>query len=188
MSRLGYFLPLILILPLAAAAASAPVAFGTLAEFARSVGMKQGAWRTKVTVTAADFKPSPTADPADVAKIRAQTEAQLGKVQERNECLDSKSGGGLHLPGIVIDPTCSFSRTNASGGRWTLDSACSAPATGEEGMLRGEGTYSRTAVTGRHEGQVSFKGVVFHMKAEFESRHVGKCKALRPFDVTDEGG
>lgn len=188
MFRPDFALPLALLLAVATAAPAAVGAVGTLEEFARAVGMKKGAWRTRITITAANFKPSPNADPADVAKIRAQMESHLGKVQERNECLDPKSGGGLRLPGIIIDPACSFSRMTAAGGRWTVDSACSSTATDETGRLRGEGTYSRTAVTGRHEGEVSMKGVVIDVKAEFESRHVGKCPSTKPFDVTVEGG
>jgi hypothetical protein len=184
---LGLLVPLALLLPLATAAPAAAGAFRTLEEFARAVGMKQGAWRTRIKVTATDFKPSPAADPAELAKVRADIESKVGKVQERNECLDRKSEGGLRLPGIVVDPACSFTRMNAADGRWTLDSACSMPATGETAMLRGEGTYSRTAVSGRHEGEVSLKGVVVEMKAEFESRHVGKCSATERFDVTAEG-
>ena len=187
MSRPALALPLALLLPLATAAPAAVEGLGSLAQFARAIGMKQGAWHTRLTVTAADFKPSPNADPADLAKIRAQLELHVGKVQERNECLDRKSGGGLRLPGIIVDPVCSFSRMKAAGGRWALDSACNDPVKGETARLRGEGTYARTAVTGWHEGEASLKGVVFDVKVEFESRHVGKCSAPRPFDVTAEG-
>ncbi|HYG46819.1 MAG TPA: DUF3617 family protein [Allosphingosinicella sp.] len=180
MLRRGRALLSVLVLPLAAA--SAPGDFGSLQEFARAVGMKQGAWRTRITVTAADFRPSPKADPAVLARSRARIESLLGKVQERNACLDPESGDGLRLPGIVIDPVCSFSRMHAKGGRWTLDTRCSIPANDETAELRGEGTYSRTAVSGTHEGETTLKGVVVHVKAQFESRHVGECSAPRPSD------
>jgi hypothetical protein len=54
------------------------------------------------------------------------------------------------------------------------------------GTLRGEGTYSPTAVTGRQEGDVSFKGVIVRLKAEMASHHIGECSAPKPFDTTLE--
>jgi Protein of unknown function (DUF3617) len=180
MPRPAYALVALIVLPLAAA--SSPGDFGSLEEFARAVGMKRGAWTTRITVTAADFGPSPKADPAVLAKTRAQFESLLGKVRERHECLDKESEKALRLPGIVVDPTCSFSRIHAKGGRWTLDSSCDNPAIEEAGTLRGEGSYSPTAVKGTHEGLASFKGVVVQVRARFESRHVGQCSAPGPFD------
>ena len=114
-------------------------------------------------------------------------EARLGKADLRNECLDPGSENGLRLPGIVIDPGCSFSRIRAADGRWTLDSTCRDPGKREFAAMRGEGTYSRKAVAGRHQGEASFKGAVLDIKVEFESRHAGKCPSLKPFDVTAEG-
>jgi len=175
MTRRVHALLAVLAVPLAAAAA--PGDFGSLREFARAVGMKKGAWETRIKIVEARFKPSPDADPAELAKIRSDMEAQLGKVRQRSECLDPGSADGLRLPGIVIDPSCSFSRIHAGGGRWTLDSACSDPAKRESATMKGEGTYSRKAVAGRHEGEASFKGALLDIKVEFESRHVGKCTA-----------
>jgi hypothetical protein len=184
MLRSRFALLSVLVLPLVAA--SAPGDFGSLREFAGAVRMKPGAWQTRITITEAKFKPSPTAAPAELAKIRADMEARLGKADQRNECLDPGSENGLRLPGIVIDPSCSFSRLHAAGGRWTLDSTCSEPDKREFATMKGEGTYSRRAVAGRHEGEASFKGAVLDIRVEFESRHVGKCPSLRPFDVTAE--
>lgn len=189
MLRSALSLQLALLLPVAAAAAPETVGdMGTLEAFAQAVDMKQGAWRTRITVTSAEVKPSPDADPADLARIRAQMESHVGKVQERNACLDPKSRDALRLPGIVIDPACSFRRMNAARGRWTLDTVCNDPATREMGEFRGEGRYSRTAVTGRHEGEASMRGVVFDVKVEFESRQVGKCSAPKPLQAAREDG
>lgn len=163
------------LLPILVAASPSPI--DSMEAFARAVGMKKGAWQTRVTITAVDFKPSPTATPEAFAKIRADLESRLGKVTLRNECLGT---GSDRLPGIVIDPSCAFSRMEAADGRWTLDSACSDPAKRESATMKGEGGFSRKAVTGRHVGEASFKGVVVHVTAEFESRHVGKCRAPGP--------
>ena len=180
MFRSASLLSLALLIPVVAEAAAGVGDLDSMEKFARTIGMESGGWQTRVTLTAVEFKPSPAALPADVSTTRAQFESRLGKVTERRECLAPGSDRAIQLPGIVIDPTCAFSRIQANGGRWTLDSTCRDPVARESADLRGEGTYSPTLVTGRHEGGASFKGVTVHLKAEFESRHVGECEPASP--------
>ncbi|HET9639991.1 MAG TPA: DUF3617 family protein [Allosphingosinicella sp.] len=183
MSRPAFALPLALLLPLAAAA---PAAVGaSLEDFSRAVGMKKGLWHTRVTVTAAEIRPSPTADPAHLAEVRAQIEAKIGVAEEKDECLPAASPGGPRLPGILLEPDCSYSRLRAAGGRWSLN--CAVATDDEMASMDSEGTYSRKAVTGRHEGDITRKGVVLHLKAETESRWVGKCNPPKTIDVTADG-
>jgi hypothetical protein len=46
--------------------------------------------------------------------------------------------------------------------------------------MSSEGTYSRKLVTGRHDGEFTYKGVVVHVKAETVSRWIGKCRPESP--------
>ncbi len=167
-------LSLALIIPLAAAAASGTLA--SVEEFAHAIGMKPGGWRTSVKLTAAEIRPSPAADPAIIAEAQGRIEAQLGVVNERNECLKPAGKGELRLPGIIIDPVCTFSGMQAADGRWALTSSCRLPEADQSGTLIAEGTYSHKAVTGRHEGDINYKGVTVHLKAETTSRYIGKCR------------
>jgi hypothetical protein len=185
MFRPALALSLALILPLAAAAAAGTLA--SVEEFAHAIGMKPGGWRTNVKVTAAEIRPSPAADPAIIAETQARIEAQLGVANERNECLEPAGKGELRLPGIIIDPVCTFSGMQAADGRWALTSSCRLPESDQSGTLTAQGTYSRKAVTGRHEGDISYKGVVVHLTAQTESRWVGKCRTLKSLHVTADG-
>jgi hypothetical protein len=162
-----------LVLSIPVAAAAAPGALGSIEEFAGAVAMKRGGWHTTVRVTAADVGPSPTADPAKLATARARIQSQVGVVTERDECVGPASEGP-RLPGILIEPRCSFSRLQAADGRWTLDSSCRSLEGVEMGSLTSAGTYSPEKVTGRHEGVISHEGVVVHLEAETESRYIGE--------------
>lgn len=188
MSRSAFAFVCLLLFPsMAGAGAGAATGAGTvdsLEAFARAVGMKNGRWHTRVTVTAAEIKPSPAADPAHLAEVRARIERQIGMVEEKDECLPTSSEGGTRLPGILLEPECSYSRLQAADGRWAL--SCAVSTNDEVASMDSEGTYSRKAVTGRHEGDITRKGVVLHVKAETESRYVGKCRPVKPFDVTAE--
>lgn len=175
MSGRVFALSLALVLPVTAGAAAAAGDFQSLGEFARAVGMKEGAWRTRVKVTAAQLMPSPGADPARLAEVRARIERQIGVSEEKEECTAAAGTGIPRLPGIVLEPAgCSYSRLQAAKGRWALTYGCVVPANGERATMKSEGTYSRKAVTGRHEGNINYRGAVVHLKAETESRYVGK--------------
>ena len=187
MSRSAVALPLALLLPLATAAPAAADSLGTLEEFAQAVGMKPGAWRTRVKVTAASIRPSPGADPAHLAEVRARVEKQVGVSDEKEECTAAPGRAIPRLPGIVLEPAgCTYDRLHASRGRWGLTYGCKVPENLEMATMRSEGTYSRKSVTGRHEGDINYRGVVVRLKAETRSRYVGKCPALKPFDVTKD--
>jgi hypothetical protein len=184
MSRSAFlFFALLVPLMAGAGAPAGPGTFNSAEEFARAVGMKKGLWHTRVRVTAAELKPSPMADPADLAAIRAQIEGKIDVVEVNEECLSTISEGGPRLPGILLEPKCSYSRLQAADGRWAL--SCATATEHEVGNMDSEGTYSRKAVTGKHEGDITRRGVVLHLKAETESRYVGKCRPLEPFDVTE---
>jgi hypothetical protein len=177
MPRSVLALTLALIVPLTAGAgaASGPGTFDSLREFVGAIGMKKGAWRTRVKVIAAQIEPSPEADPAHLAEVRAHVERQVGVSEEKEECTAAAGTGIPRLPGIVLEPAgCSYSRLNAARGRWALTYGCAVPENGERATMQSEGTYSRKAVTGRHEGDINYRGVVVHLKAETRSRYVGK--------------
>lgn len=184
MSRSALAFCFALLLPSMAGAAADSGVYNSLEGFARAVGMKNGGWRTRIKVTAAEIKPSPAADPAQLAEVRARIESQIGVVQEKDECSGTSPEGRPRLPGILLEPKCAFNRLQAADGRWAL--SCSISTKDESGTTQSEGTYSRRKVTGRHEGEITHEGVVIHLKAETESRYVGKCPSLRPFDVNDE--
>ncbi|MEO7178505.1 MAG: DUF3617 family protein [Allosphingosinicella sp.] len=183
MSRSALAFCLALLVPAAAGAAADSGAFNSLREFARAVGMKKGGWHTRVKVIAAEIRPSPGADPAYLAEIRSQIERKIGAVDEKEECSGKGAGGTPRLPGILPEPGCSYSRLYAADGRWSLGYRC-ASVGGDVANMESEGTYSRTAVTGRHEGDIAHKGVVVHLKAEIESRYVGECRPTKPHVMT----
>jgi len=185
MSRSVFLLAFALFLPLMAGAGAAAGAgtFESVEEFAQAIGMKKGGWQTRVKVIAAEIRPSPAADPAHVAEVRALTQSQVGVVQEKDECSGASPQGRPRLPGILLDPECSFNRLQAADGRWSL--SCAFSRNDEIATVESEGTYSRKKITGRHEGDIIQNGVVIHVKAETESRYVGKCRAPKPFDVTE---
>lgn len=187
MSRPAFPLVLLLLLPsmAGAGAATGTGTFDSLVEFVQAVGMKKGLWRTRVRVTAAEIQPSPGADPAHVAEVRARIERQVGLVEEKDECLLAPSKGGLRLPGILLNQECSYTRLRAGGGRWAL--SCAVSTRDEMSSMESKGTYARRAVTGSHKGEITRKGVLFRVKARTESRYVGECRPLKPFDVTGEG-
>jgi hypothetical protein len=180
-------LSLALLLPSIAGAGAAAGAgtFNSVEEFARAVGMKKGGWHTRVKVTEAEIKPSPAADPAYLAQVRARIESQIGVVQEKDECSVNSPQGRPRLPGILLEPKCAYSRLQAADGLWAL--SCAISTTDEIGTAQSEGTYSRKKVTGRHEGVITHEGVVIHLTAETESRYVGECSAPKPFDTILEG-
>jgi len=182
MSRSAFALGFALLLPLmaGAGAAAGPGAFDSLKAFARAVGMKKGGWQTRVKVTSAEIKSA--SDPAHLAEVRAEIEKQVGQVEEKDECSGTSPEGNPRLPGIVLEPGCFFSRLKAADGRWAL--SCAFSRNGEAAAMDSEGTYSRKAVTGRHEGDITRKGVVIHVKAETESRYVGKCRSPRPYELS----
>lgn len=183
MRRLAFSIPLALLVPMIAVAEPGAGSFDSVETFARAVGMKAGRWQTRVKVTAAQIKPSPGADPAQIAEVRARIESQVGRTDVRDQCTGAIGADAARLPGILLEPKCSYSRLHASVGRWAL--SCTLSGREEAGNLISEGTYSRKAVTGRHEGEITHEGVVVHLKAETESRYVGKCRPLKPFDVTE---
>ncbi len=184
MSRsLGFAFLLALLAGTATAAGEG--AFDTMEEFARAVGMKKGGWQTRVKVTTAEIRPSPAADQAVLAEVRARIEKQIGQVEVKDECSKPSREGRPRLPGIVLEPGCSLSRLQASDGRWSL--SCGLSQNDETGTLNSAGSYSRKMVTGRHEGDFTYKGVVVHLTAETESRWVGECRPLKPLDVTADG-
>lgn len=160
------------------AAAAGGGDFDTVEQFARAVGMKKGGWQTRAKVTAAQILPSPAADPAVLEEVRASIEKRIGLVQVKEECSGPSSEGRPRLPGIVLEPGCSLSRMRAADGRWTL--SCALSRDGETGRLESEGTYSPRAVTARHQGDFTYKGVAMHLTAETESRWVGKCRPPSP--------
>lgn len=180
MSRSAFAFVFALLLPLVAGAGAATGAgtVDSLVEFVQAVGMKKGLWRTRVTVTAAEIQPSPGADPAQVAEVRARIERQVGLVEEKEECLLAPSKGGLRLPGILLNQECSYTRLRAGGGRWAL--SCAVSTHYEVSSMESKGTYARRAVTGSHEGEITRKGVLFRVKARTESRYVGDCRPRSP--------
>jgi hypothetical protein len=168
-------LPLALLVPLAAAAPAASGAFGSVEEFARAFGLKQGGWHTSLKIEAVAVEILPGADPAVAAEIKARSEAQVGSVKEIDECLGPPSETSLGLPGIPVEAECSFSRLEAGDGRWAIDATC--PERERHGSARivAQGTYSPGRVTGRHAADLSASGVIVHAKLETLSRFTGEC-------------
>jgi hypothetical protein len=176
MSRPAFALCLAFLVPLSAAAGAG--AFDSLDAFARTVGMKTGGWQTRVKVTAAEIGPSPAADPAALAEVRANIEKRTGLVEVKEECSGLSPEGRPRLPGILLEPQCSPSRLRAGDGRWSL--SCVLSKDDQTESLSSEGTYSRKRVIGRHEAEFTYKGVIIHVKAETESRWTGKCRPESP--------
>jgi hypothetical protein len=164
----------LLLLPLAAGAAAG--SFGSLEEFARATGMKQGGWHTRLKIESANVEVLPGADPAKAAEIKARTESQVGRVNEVDECFDPASAASPVLPGFVIESQCSFSRLEAGDGRWAMDATCPNPERRGTAKIVAQGTYSPETVTGRHEVHLSASGVIVHAKIETVSRFTGECR------------
>jgi hypothetical protein len=149
-------------------------------KFAGAIGLKQGGWRTSLKLLAAEVEALPGADPALVARTKARIAQRLGTVDEIDECSGHDSLASLRLPGILVEPGCSVSRMEAGDGRWAIAAAC--PAAGERGPggVVAQGTYSPGTVTGRHDADLSHKGVIVHAKVETVSRFVGECRPPPP--------
>ncbi|HYI40526.1 MAG TPA: DUF3617 family protein [Allosphingosinicella sp.] len=180
MSRSALAFCVALLVPLAAGAAAGSGAFGSLDEFARAVGLKKGGWLTRLKVTATAIEASPEADPAELAAVRARIAKQSGTVEETAQCSDRAVVDTERLPGFLVERGCSYARLYAADGRWALSSSCSRNGNDGQANITSEGTYSRKAVTGRHEGEMSRKGIVIRFKAETESRFTGRCGSANP--------
>lgn len=173
MSRLSLALPLALLFPLALGAAP-PEGEELIVEFVRAVGMKEGSWRTSMKLISAEIEAKPGADPAVLAGVKARTESNMGKAEEKDECVGPDSSGPT-MPGILLDHECSYSKAEAAGGRWSLISECR-----DGSSFVAEGTYSPKSVTGRHRVDVTLKGVTVHAMFETASRFNGECRPPEP--------
>lgn len=179
MSRSALAFCVALLVPVTAGAAAGSGTFGSLDEFARAVGLKKGGWLTRLKATATAIESSPEADPAELAAVRDRIAKQSGTVEETAQCSDGAVVDTERLPGILLEPGCSYARLHAADGRWALSYSCS-KAKDDGFNITSQGTYSRKAVTGRHEGQMSRKGIVIRFKAETESRFTGQCGSANP--------
>jgi hypothetical protein len=173
MSRPAFALSLVLLVPLAAAAA--PPSFGSMAEFAGALGLKKGGWHTDVKVTALDIRTPPGADPAVASGLRAQIESKDAIGDGIDECTDPASRTVI-LPGMLLEDDCAFSRIEGGGGRWALSTSCKlGPGTVSRSV--GEGSYSAEAVTGHQSVELSLGSTVVRMKVETASHFIGECRA-----------
>jgi hypothetical protein len=173
MSRPSLALALVLLVPLAAAAA--PVSFGSMAELAGALGLKKGGWHTDVKVTALDIRTPPGTDPAVASGLKAQIESKAAIGDGIDECTDPASRTVI-LPGMLLEDDCTFSRIEGGGGRWALSTSCRL-GPGAVSHSVGEGGYSAEAVTGRQAVELSLEGTVIRMKVETTSRFTGACRA-----------
>jgi hypothetical protein len=173
MSRPPLALALILLVPLAAAAAPRP--FASLTELGRALGLKRGGWHTDVKVTALDIQAPPGTDPAMVSALRTQIESKAVTGEGIDECTGPASKT-VELPGMLLEDDCAFSRIEGGKGRWALSSSCKL-GPGVSSRSVGQGRYSAEAVTGRHSVEMSLEGTVVRMKVETSSRYIGECRA-----------
>ena len=177
MLRPALLLPLALLVPFTAAAAPLRP-FGSIDEFARTLGLKKGGWRTTVKVVAVDVQPSPGMDPAMVAEIKAGIAKAGG---DEYDCVGEPAAAVI-LPSILPDDECSFSRIEGGDGRWAMSSTCKG-GPGDASVIVGEGSYSAGRTTGRHSFDLATGGVKVHIVAETVSRFGGECRPNVPVRI-----